>query len=90
MIDPEAMMKDKTKTVRIDDETNQVINDMSHALSKTKKDILKDAVYQYRKIMFFKQVDDEYSELQKRKGEWTEEQKERNDWEATLTDSIDE
>ena len=63
---------------------------MSHALSKTKKDILKDAVYQYRKIMFFKQADDEYSELQKRKGEWTEEQKERNDWEATLTDSIDE
>ena len=82
-------MKDKTKTVRIDDETNQVINDMSHALSKTKKDILKDAVHQYRKIIFFKQVDEEYSELQKHEGEWTEEQQERKDWDTTVGDAID-
>jgi len=89
MIDPEVIMKDKTITVRIDDETNQVINDMSRTLSKTKKDILKDAVYQYRKIMFFKQVDNEYAELQSNHQEWEEEQQERSEWDATVGDSID-
>ncbi|MEA1883072.1 MAG: hypothetical protein U9N62_00955 [Thermotogota bacterium] len=82
-------MKDKTITVRIDDETNQVINDMSRILSKTKKDILKDAVHQYRKIMFFKQVDDEYAELQNHEEEWKEEQNERKDWDATIGDGIE-
>ena len=82
-------MKDKTITVRIDDETNQVINDMSHTLSKTKKDILKDAVYQYRKIMFFKQVDNEYAELQSNREEWEEEDQERREWDTTVGDGID-
>jgi len=82
-------MKDKTITVRIDDETNQVINDMSRTLSKTKKDILKDAVYQYRKIIFFKQVDNEYAELQSNREKWEEELQERNEWDATIGDGID-
>ena len=82
-------MKDKTITVRIDDETNQVINDMSRTLSKTKKDILKDAVYQYRKIMFFKHVNDEYAELQNHEEKWEEEQQERKEWDATVGDGID-
>jgi len=82
-------MKDKTITVRIDDETNQVINAMSRTLSKTKKDILKDAVYQYRKIMFFKQVNDEYAELQNHEEKWEEEQQERKEWDATVGDGID-
>jgi len=82
-------MKDKTITVRIDDETNQVINDMSRMLSKTKKDILKEAVYQYHKIMFFKQVDDEYAELQEHEEEWEEEQQESNEWDTILGDGID-
>jgi predicted DNA-binding protein len=75
-------MKDKTITVRVDDETNQVINDLSRILSKTKKDILKDAVHQYRKMMFFKQVDDEYAELQKPQEEWVEEQRELREWDT--------
>jgi predicted DNA-binding protein len=83
-------MKDKTITVRIDDETNQVINDMSRILSKTKKDILKDAVYQYRKNLFFKQVDDEYAELQNHQEEWAEEQQELREWDAAVVDGIDE
>ena len=82
-------MKDKTITVRIDDETNQVINAMSRTLSKTKKDILKDAVYQYHKIMFFKQVNDEYAELQNHEEKWEEEQQERKEWDATVGDGID-
>jgi len=83
-------MKDKTITVRIDDETNQVINAMSRTLSKTKKDILKDAVYQYRKIIFFKQVNNEYAELQSNREKWKEEQQERNEWDATIGDGIDD
>ena len=83
-------MKDKTITVRIDDETNQVINDMSRTLSKTKKDILKDAVYQYRKIMFFKQVDNEYAELQSNREKWEEELQERSEWDTTIGDGIDD
>ena len=82
-------MKDKTITVRIDDETNQVINAMSRTLSKTKKDILKDAVYQYRKIIFFKQVDNEYAELQSNHQEWEEELQERSEWDTTIGDGID-
>ena len=82
-------MKDKTITVRIDDETNQVINAMSRTLSKTKKDILKDAVYQYRKIIFFKQVDNEYAELQSNHQEWEEELQERSEWDITIGDGID-
>jgi len=85
----EVSMKDKTITVRIDDETNQVINAMSRTLSKTKKDILKDAVYQYRKIMFFKQVDNEYAELQSNHQEWEEELQERSEWDITIGDGID-
>jgi len=85
----EVSMKDKTITVRIDDETNQVINDMSRTLSKTKKDILKDAVYQYRKIIFFKQVDNEYAELQSKHQEWEEELQERSEWDITIGDGID-
>ena len=82
-------MKEKTITVRIDDETNQEINDMSRILSKTKKDILKDAVHQYRKIMFFKQVNDEYAELQNHEEKWEEEQQERSEWDTTIGDGID-
>jgi len=85
----EVFMKDKTITVRIDDETNQVINDMSRMLSKTKKDILKEAVYQYRKIIFFRQVDNEYAELQSNHQEWEEEQQERSEWDTTVGDGID-
>src|SRR6056297_1030775 len=85
----EVSMKDKTITVRIDDETNQLINDMSRTLSKTKKDILKEAVYQYRKIMLFKQVDNEYAELQSNREEWEEEQQERSEWDTTVGDGID-
>jgi len=85
----EVFMKDKTITVRIDDETNQVINDMSRMLSKTKKDILKEAVYQYRKIIFFRQVDNEYAELQSNHQEWEEEQQESNEWDTILGDGID-
>jgi predicted DNA-binding protein len=75
-------MKVKTITVRIDDESNQVVNDLSRILSKTKKDILKDAIHQYRKMMFFKKVDDEYAELQNHEEEWAGEQRELREWDT--------
>jgi len=46
-------------------------------------------VYQYRKIMFFKQVNDEYAELQNHEEKWEEEQQERKEWDATVGDGID-
>jgi len=82
-------MKEKTITVRIDNDTNTMIDEISRSLSKTKKDILKEAVKHYKKELFFKQVSREFGELRNNRKEWEAELKEREDWESTIGDDLD-
>jgi len=82
-------MKEKTITVRIDNDTNTMIDEISRSLSKTKKDILKEAVKHYKKELFFKQVSREFGELRNNRKEWESELKEREDWESTIGDDLD-
>ncbi len=74
--------------VRINERTYKVINEIAGQSGKSKQEILDNAVEEYRRKLFLMEANKAYSALRNNQEKWQEEIQEREEWDATLEDSL--
>ena len=77
-------------TVRVSRETLQVLRELAQQLDEPMPKILAVAVEAYRRKKILDQSNLAYEALRSDPEAWPEEQKERQAWEATLEDGLDD
>ncbi len=76
-------------TVGISEKARQTLTELAEQTGKTVQDILDQAVEDYRRKVFFEQLNADYAALKADPQAWAEELEERRLWEATLGDGLD-
>ena len=79
-----------SKTMRISNETSSCLNELAPEIKIPKQEIIEKAVKLFAKRYFLHKTNREYAELRKDSVAWEEELKERNEWDVTLLDGLDE
>ena len=83
-------MSQNTSTVRITNSTREILDEIAAIEGRPRSAILADAVERYRRERFFKSLNDGYARLKADKKAWKEELKERDLWENTIRDNLEE
>jgi len=83
-------MTENAKTVRVRIEAKRLLDELSKQEGRKIIEIISDAVEQYRRNRIFKLADDAYATMKKDKDAWEEEQKERQLWDETLMDGLED
>lgn len=83
-------MSQNTSTVRINNHTREILDEIAEKEGRPRSAILADAVERYRRERFFKSLNDGYVRLKADKKAWREELKERGLWDNTLRDGLEE
>jgi predicted DNA-binding protein len=78
-----------TTTVRIGEETRQVLRDLSARTGQSAREILRQAIEEYRRKRFLQNANAAFAALKRNPKAWEEEKRERKAWESTLSDGID-
>lgn len=76
------------QTIRIKPETRKRLESMAKAESTTMTRLLDKAVEAYRRQHFLEETNAAFAALRKNPELWKHEQKERRQWDATLSDGI--
>lgn len=76
--------------VRLSDKTNRLLREMAAEDEKTIQTVLDEAIKEHYRRWFFARADAAYKALRADEKAWAEELKEREEWDCTLMDGIDE
>ena len=77
-------------TVRITEETHELLRKLAAATGEPLQKVLERAVENYRRQQFFAELDVAYERLRADPVAWAEELEERALWETTLADGLDD
>ena len=75
--------------LRIADETREVLRELARLEGASMQSVLDRALAEYQKKRFFDTLDAGFQALKKDDKAWSEEQRERQIWENTLSDSVE-
>ena len=79
-----------TVTVRIRQETHKSLKRLAEKTGMSMPEILTKAIEEYRRRHFLDRLAEDFAKLQANSPEWNEELSEREAWDATLGDDLDE
>lgn len=74
--------------VRIDPATTRSLEELVRATGQKKSAILREAIHEYRKTVFFNGLRSDFEALKKDPAAWQEELRERALWDTTLSDGL--
>ncbi|MEX2188415.1 MAG: ribbon-helix-helix protein, CopG family [Pirellulales bacterium] len=77
-------------TVRIDSETHAKLRALADAAGQPMPAVLRQAIDAYARAQFLDGLDRDFAALRANPTAWSEEQRERNAWDATLSDGMDD
>lgn len=80
----------KDKVVRVSDNTHMKLKQLSKKSGQTISKILEKAVEEYRRKEFLKKTNNAYAKLRENKEKWEEELSERENWDSTIQDGLEE
>src|SRR5207244_2260892 len=76
-------------TVRITETSHHMLKELAERTGQTMMDVLDMALKEYRRKLFFEQLNAGYAELRADPKAWAEHLAERKLWDATLMDGLD-
>ncbi len=79
-----------SKIARISDITHKSLDKLSKETGESRQSLIDKAVEKLRRELFLKKCDEEYQEFQKDEAALQEELKERELWETTLLDGLED
>jgi len=79
-----------SSSVRIYDKTYKILNEIAGQTGKSKQEILDKAIEEYRRKEFIMEANKAYAVLRNNSEKWQEETKEREEWDATLEDGLED
>ena len=77
-------------TVRVSEPTHRTLRELSEQLGESMQGILDRAIEDYRRKRVLEQANAGYAALRADPEAWKEELAERADWQATLSDGLDD
>ena len=79
----------QSSTVRIDEESNEILDELAERESLSKRQIIRAALLDYRRKHFLTKCAEAYKEFKSRTDHWDEDQKENAAWDSTLKDGLE-
>ena len=79
-----------TMTVRIHEDTHRSLKEMARQTGEAMADILANALEEYRRQSFLRGLAEDFAALRGDSEAWAEELRERQAWDATLGDDLEE
>lgn len=77
-------------TVRVSEPTHRALRELSEQLDESMQGILDQAIEDYRRKRLLERANAAYAALRGNPEAWKDEQAEREAWEATLPDGLDD
>ena len=77
-------------TVRVSEPTHRTLRELAEQLGESMQGILDQAIEDYRRKHLLQRANAGYAALRAHTEAWEEELAERADWEATLSDGLDD
>lgn len=90
MLPGDDYMTNKTTTVRVDIETYKGLRELSRQLNQPMQKIVREALAEYKRKTILSATAKAFATLKENSNLWKEEIKERQLWENTLQDGIEE
>jgi hypothetical protein len=75
--------------IRISPHSKAILRELAEHDGRPMQNVLDEAIEQYRRDRFFREVDESYARLQADPEAWQEELDERRLWDATMADGLD-
>ncbi len=79
----------RSTTVRISIKSRGFLKELSAQTGKKMQEIIDEAVESYRRHLFLERANASFAALQKDSKAWEDEKKEREEWEATISDGLE-
>ncbi len=79
-----------SSTIRVDDKTLKIIRRISKEAGISMQEILDKAVEDYRRKQVLMEANEAYKVLRENPGKWKEEIEERQEWDTTIADNLEE
>ena len=76
-----------TTTIRISKSVHHVLMEISHKTNKSMNSIIDEMTIEYRKKIFWENVNSSFEKLKGDSSKWKEEMEERKLWNTTLNDT---
>jgi len=83
-------MGQNTSKVRITNSTRDMLDEIEEKEGRTKSVLLADVVERYRRERFFASINSGYARLKRDKKAWKDELEERELWDSTLGDGLED
>ena len=77
-------------TTRISQEARKILRELSEEENCTMQEIIDKALEEYRRKQFLEKSNQAYAKLRQNQEEWQEEKREREAWDNTQADGLDE
>jgi len=77
-------------TTRISEEARKILRKLSDEENCSMQEIIDEALEEYRRKIFLKKSNQSYAKLRQNQEEWQEEEREREAWDTTRSDGLDE
>lgn len=77
-------------TIRIKKEYRNMLKEIANNSKTSMQEVLERAIEEYKRIQFFKELNQAYESLQEDKEAWADELEERALWDNTLLDDLHE
>lgn len=78
-----------TQVVRVNERTREVIRDLAQQVGESMQVVIDEAIEDYRRKIFFEKANTAYAALRQDPEAWDAMIAERNEWDATLADGLD-
>ena len=78
----------ESPTIRISRQSKATLRELADHEDKPMQTVLDDAIEQYRRDRFFRELDEDYARLQTDDKAWQEELGERRLWDTTVADGL--
>ena len=78
-----------TATVRVTDETRMTIQRLARESGQSMQSLIAKAVEEYKRHLLLQRTNEAYAALRAQPDRWADEQEERREWDATLTDDLE-
>lgn len=79
-----------SKMMRISEDISKQIDELTELTGESRQVILKKALNNLAKQLFFKKSSEQYKALKKNKVEWNEYENEIKEWDVTLKDGLED
>jgi predicted DNA-binding protein len=79
----------ESPNIRISRHSKATLRELANHEGKPMQTVLDEAIEQYRRDRFFRELDEGYARLQADPQAWQEERDERRRWDTTLADGLD-